>query len=424
LPAVSPLFLEIQAALQSSKAPARQIGDLIARDTAATAKLLRVFNSAGFGGSRQITDLHQAVGVLGGQLAQWIVAAIALFNEYDRVKTAYFSMDQLWRSSIAVARLARDLALRHTGDAALADSAFAAGLLHDVGKAVLAGAFDEQYQAVQMVAREQQAPVWKIEKKNFGASHGEIGAYLLSLWGMPLDLLEAVTLHDHPSRSVNPRFSPLTAVHIAHVWEDELNTENDGTPAPQIDGTYLDEVGILDRLAGWRKSMSLPVSNQPVTTSVHRQAGQRAKSMPLGKCRRAPFFGGGGWPLAAAGAFILLLLGWFAFGPIVRVAAKFHGRAADGAAAESATETPRSNAVAPVAATNASTIKSVETPTADMVFPELKLSGIFFSLDRPSAIINGQLVHINGEVAGVHVVEIGPSRVTVEYQQHKKTLSL
>jgi hypothetical protein len=63
-------------------------------------------------------------------------------------------------------------------------------------------------------------------------------------------------------------------------------------------------------------------------------------------------------------------------------------------------------------------------PPAAIAFPELKLQGIFYSSNQPSAIINGQLIRLNGEVDGVRVLEIGHSSITVEFQKQRKTLSL
>jgi HD-like signal output (HDOD) protein len=428
-PAMPPLLLELEDALATPKVTAKQIGDIIATDAAVTAKLLEVFNTAGFGGSRQVTDLNKAAGILGFELAKWLVAAIALINEFDRVKPAYFSIDQLWRRGTAVAGMAREIALRHTADAALANAAFAAGLLHDVGTVVLACAFDEQYQAVLMVANEQQEPVWQVEKNNFGASHGEVGAYALSLWGMPLDMLEAVALHDHPSGGLKPGFTPLTAVHIAQVWEHEM--ESDGFPGPKISGSYLDDVGIFDRLSDWRKSMALPAAHPPTPPGAHQPSTQNPPTMPPKPPVLEQVSSGAKWPWVAAATGGLVLLGVLAYGPITRVAAKFEdqpkGDAAAGSKADSSTagaeEKPRQPAILQ-ATTNAVVNNAPPQAQGEIVFPELKLSGIFFSSESPSAIINGQLVHTNENVSGVHVLEIGRSRVTVEYQQHKKTLSL
>jgi HD-like signal output (HDOD) protein len=428
-PAMPPLLLDIEAALATPKVTASQIGDIIARDAAISAKLLELFNTAGFGGSRQVTDLQKAVDVLGFDLAKWLVAALALVHEYDRVKPAYFSMDQFWRRSTAVARMAREIALRHTADSALANAAFAAGLLHDVGTAILAGAFDEQYQAVLMVANDQRDPVWQVEKNNFGASHGEVGAYVLSLWGLPMEVLEAVALHDRPSGGPKPVFAPLTAVHIAQVWQHEM--ESDGSPGPKISGSYLDEVGVFERLADWRKTLALPVTNQPTPTAAPRPARQNPSAAPPKPPVLESVAAGAKWPWAAAAAGSVVLLGVLAYGPITRVAARFQDRQAGdsaemgktGPSTADASEKPRQPALGQ-GATNAVTTPNLPPAPAEIVFPELKLSGIFFSSESPSAIINGQLVRVNESVDGVRVLEIGPSRVTVEYQEHKKTLSL
>ena len=178
--------------------------------------------------------------------------SIKLLNQYDRTKTGEFSIERLWQHNTAVAHSARRLALLQTGNRALAEEAFAAGLMHDVGKAVLAGNFSEQYQGAQSLARKRQIPTWEVEKEIFGASHGEVGAYLLGLWGLPLNILEAAALHHQPARTASKVFTGLTAVHVANVLEHEAAASQfEGEVAPKIDMEYLADIGMMERLRPW-----------------------------------------------------------------------------------------------------------------------------------------------------------------------------
>ena len=191
-PTIPSLYLEILAALRSPDATTEQIGALLARDMAMMTKLLQVLNSAYFGLPRRISDPAEVVGILGFETVKSMVMAVKLLGHYDRLKPIQFSIDRLWRHSTEVAQSAKQLALKETGDQTLADTAFTAGLMHDVGKVVLAVNFDEQYHGAHSLARKRQLPLWEIETEIFGANHGEIGAYLLGLWGMPPELLEEI----------------------------------------------------------------------------------------------------------------------------------------------------------------------------------------------------------------------------------------
>ena len=207
-PIVPSLYLEVINALKSPHVTTAEVGGIIAKDMAMMTKLLQVTNSACFGLPRKISDPVEAVGILGFETVKSMVITLKLLSQYDKVKPVYFSIDRLWRHSTEVARISRRLAFTQQDDPTLAESAFTAGLMHDLGKLVLAANFDEQYSGAQTLARRQQIPLWEVEKQIFGASHGEIGAYLLGLWGMPLDLVEAAALHHNPSRCLAQTLHP------------------------------------------------------------------------------------------------------------------------------------------------------------------------------------------------------------------------
>jgi HD-like signal output (HDOD) protein len=258
LPTVPALYLEILAALRSSDTTTEEVGEMIAKDMAITTKLLQVINSAYFGLPRTVTSPSEAVGLLGFETVKSMVIAVKLLNQYDRMKLGEFSVERLWQHSTAVAHNARRLVLLQTGERTLAEEAFTAGLLHDVGKAVLAGNFTDQYQGAQSLARKQQIPMWVVEKEIFGASHGEIGAYLLGLWGLPLGVLEATALHHQPTRSANKVFAALSAVHVANVLQHEAGPDLEGDVAPKLDLEYLTEIGMVECLPAWREEILGP----------------------------------------------------------------------------------------------------------------------------------------------------------------------
>ncbi|MDB6021182.1 MAG: hypothetical protein JWQ04_1039, partial [Pedosphaera sp.] len=267
LPTMPTLYLEVMALLKSPDATTEQIGAIIAKDMAMMTKLLQVLNSACFALPRKINDPAEAVGILGFETVSSMVMTIKLLSQYDKVKPVYFSIDRLWRHSTEVARSAKQIALLHTEDHALAEAAFTGGLLHDLGKVVLASNFDEQYRGAQSLARKQKLAPWEVEKEIFGASHGEIGAYLLGLWGMPLELLEVAALHHHPSNGSKKEFTPLTAVHVANALEYELNPDKEGMIVSTIDEDYLREIGVFEHLGDWREAVTKRNSSKPEAES-------------------------------------------------------------------------------------------------------------------------------------------------------------
>ena len=252
LPTIPSIYLEVRAELKAPHASADSVGAIIAKDMAMTTKLLQVCNSSYFGLPRKITDAGEAVGLLGFDAVNSIVVAVKMLGYYDRIKPAYYSVDRLWRHSLAVAQHARNLALRHSGDRAMAETAYTAGLMHDLGKIVLACNFCQQYEQAQKAARQQARLLWSVEKETFGASHADIGAYLLGLWGLPPAVIEGAALHHQPLRSASGEFTVLTAVHAANAFEHELTPPEDGYAVSQVDTIYLARINCLTPLDAWR----------------------------------------------------------------------------------------------------------------------------------------------------------------------------
>lgn len=454
-PTVPSLYIEVLGALRSADATTAQVGSIIAKDMAMTTKLLQVLNSAYFGLSRKVTDPSEAVGILGFDAVKSMVMTLKLLSQYDQIKPVYFSVDQLWRHSTQVAKKAKQLTALVTNDSAMAESAFTAGLVHDLGKIVLASNFDEQYRGVQSLATRQQLPLWEVEKEIFGAHHGEIGAYLLGLWGMPLDLLEASALHHQPGLSTTKSFNPLTAVHIANAWEHEVNPGKDGLISSKIDEAYAASLGITDKLGGWRTAVYQADTGKAAASSATKSKSATtkiatAKATPVAAAAPTktkspaapkPTQVGRAWHTysrhnkimagAALAASVIILAGMLAvYRP--RVAEPFIGapmevRARslpDGATVDvSVPPSAPGKSQAEIAPAKQSLPAAAVAPKP-LGFSDLKLQGIFFSARQPSAIINGNLVHPNDHVAGARVVNISVSTVTLEYQNQRKTLTL
>jgi HD-like signal output (HDOD) protein len=158
-------------------------------------------------------------------------------------------MDALWTHGLSTAAIAKRIAQMEAADGNLAEEAFVSGLLHDAGKAALAFHFPEEYGQVLREAIEQDLDPLVAEQRAFGATHGDVGGFLLGLWGLPVPVVEAIAFHHQPLLTRQRTFTPLTAVHVA----DALMHENDRSGLrPAVDGTYLEELGLADRLEDWR----------------------------------------------------------------------------------------------------------------------------------------------------------------------------
>jgi HD-like signal output (HDOD) protein len=141
-------------------------------------------------------------------------------------------------------------------DLDVAEQAFAAGLLHDLGKLLLAANLPEAFRQAIALAREQGRPVWEAESQVLGVCHAELGACLLGIWGLPAPIVEAVALHHFPLRCPKRVFSPLTAVHASDFITRQSEPCSTLIEA-ELDSDYLAGLKLSDHVEAWQLQDSL-----------------------------------------------------------------------------------------------------------------------------------------------------------------------
>ncbi len=195
-----------------------RLGELIAQDIGMTAKILQLVSSSFFGQPQRVSSPMQAASLLGVNLVRELVLSAKIFQPVDDFIIEGFSLGELNRHSREVADCAQMIAELETSDQRIIDDAWLAGMLHDIGKIVLACSMPGSYQEAVRLAQHEGKSLWAAEREIFGTSHAEVGSYLLSLWGLPTPICEAVgTFRSHRNFEVNGNFLPVTAVHVANL---------------------------------------------------------------------------------------------------------------------------------------------------------------------------------------------------------------
>ena len=246
IPSAPSLYAKLVEATADPATSMADIGALVESDIAMCAKVLQVVNSAFFGLGRKISSAREAVTYLGIAPLRALVASAGAFRAFAPSRPIDgFSVDALEAHSARVARLAAAL----LPDRREAEEAFTAGMLHDVGKLLLAAKHPDELSSLLAGARETARPLHVVEHERAGVTHAEIGAYLLTLWGLPHRIVEVVAHHHAPDRLAADRFDPLAAVYVANLLIAE-HEQPDGSAAP--DETYLATLGVADKLPAWR----------------------------------------------------------------------------------------------------------------------------------------------------------------------------
>jgi putative nucleotidyltransferase with HDIG domain len=213
LPTLPGVVTKISRLVENPDTSAAEVGRLIAQDQVLSAKVLRMANSAFFGMSRKISSIAQALMILGFDVVKGLVLTSSVFDMIQK------SMAGLWEHSIGCAAAAGAVAEALGRDDA--EEILVAGLLHDLGKVVLALNLPDDLKLILDRARSDRLCFHEAEAAVLDFNHGEIGLWLAEHWNLPDSLAEPMRLHHNPERAVS--HPEVTAVvHIAdsiiHGW--------------------------------------------------------------------------------------------------------------------------------------------------------------------------------------------------------------
>jgi HD-like signal output (HDOD) protein/CheY-like chemotaxis protein len=256
LPSPPHTLMNILSALDTADVSADSVGAVIERDPAVTAKVLHLVNSSAYTAGRNVSDVGQAVALLGLHTVRGLVLMHDLIHVFDAdaVLPADW-IDGLTRHAIETSRVARLLGAGTDWQS----HAFTAGLLHEVGQLVLASARPADFRRALDGWRSGDGPLESREQEIFEVSHVQVGTGLLGRWGLPAAVISAVAGHTAPP---GPLTGPVAAVALAHrVVEARLGAACGPCAGDDLpDETMLDESGLdetaRDAISRWRRDLA------------------------------------------------------------------------------------------------------------------------------------------------------------------------
>jgi HD-like signal output (HDOD) protein len=210
--------------VDNPKTSAAKLGDVISKDQALAAKVLKVANSPFYGFPKQISTINFAIVVLGFETLKEIVLSVSLASSLANKLDKEFDLEKFWKHSLLTGiipkHLAKDFGYRVAGEA------FTAGLLHDVGLLVIAQYFKKEFQTIVQIGKRGEFPFEQIERRFLeNSTHFEIGAWLAEKWNFPDQLIEAISFHHQPHLAPkNPQLPAL--VFLAELICHKLGIEN------------------------------------------------------------------------------------------------------------------------------------------------------------------------------------------------------
>jgi putative nucleotidyltransferase with HDIG domain len=212
LPPAPVVYHELAAQLASAEICVADIAAAIERDAALCARVLQIASLPLFGADPPATTVAEATARVGIEMVIGLALVSYAFALAGDRPSPDLAVAELQRHALQVARAARRLA----PSPEVAADAFIAGLVHDIGTIVIASAFPDDHAAImRRVAETAQTPT-EVERSVLGTSHGEIGAYLLGRWGLPLPVLDAIAHHHDAAAELTAR-PVLAALRAAHT---------------------------------------------------------------------------------------------------------------------------------------------------------------------------------------------------------------
>jgi putative nucleotidyltransferase with HDIG domain len=189
------IYIRVSEMLDNPRVTAPKIGETVQTDPAISTRILKMVNSAYYGLPNQVSSISKAIIILGRERLKQILIGSVLGGIFTSVNNESFSMQSFWQHSIKTAIIARELAMQ-ADDVEEPDALFTAGLLHDIGRLIIAGKLPDLNGQIEDLIQRNQVDRTQAEYKILGFTHAELGAALMRQWGFP-DLLICCTADHH-----------------------------------------------------------------------------------------------------------------------------------------------------------------------------------------------------------------------------------
>ncbi len=251
LPSLPETYADLQRLLREPDSSLADVAKIIEQDLAMSAKILQLVNSAFFGLYKHINSPTRAVNLLGMDTIKALVLGVGVFTEIKSRPSKIFNINTLWSHSMATAAYAGKIAGAISQDQEMIDHCFIAGLLHDVGKLLLFSRLPKQYEQAVSVARQTGCTLEKAELHIFGTGHGEVGGYLIGLWGLPGPVVEAITFHHRLDTYPALSLCPALIVHVADYIYSRLTPDTCIGLPPDLNQQAIEQTGVQEHIGEW-----------------------------------------------------------------------------------------------------------------------------------------------------------------------------
>ena len=218
LPMPSSAALQVLQLCTDESSGAREVADAISGDQSLTAEVLRIANSSFFNYPREIANIQRAIVILGFNLVKDIAVSFAFRNFYRALSRGLvINLKHTWEHALLTGAIARALAKPFALN--FPDTLFVGGLLHDIGKLVLATTLKNDYGLLLKQVNGEEHHLFMVEQETWGFHHGDAGGILIERWHLPEILVKMVSYHHNPAdfSGKAEEFRSVQAVYLSNL---------------------------------------------------------------------------------------------------------------------------------------------------------------------------------------------------------------
>ncbi len=243
MPALPTVVARLTRLIADPRTTASDINDALSLDPGLVTKILKQVNSAFYGFSRRIATITNAVVILGFNQVRNLALSAFVFDAFGTQKSVFFDVNGFWRHSIGAAFIASRLARKI--DPKMEEDAFICGLLHDLGKFIMARNAPEHAAMVARAVKGQDILFGQAERQCLGYNHALLGAYAMERWNLPDSLCQVVCWHHNPLQSPESVQTLACVANMADILSRAMLFGNGGDARiPLLTREVWDRVGV------------------------------------------------------------------------------------------------------------------------------------------------------------------------------------
>ena len=254
LPSLPKIYQELTRAIADEETSVEDLAKIFAQDMVLSAKLLQLVNSPYFGLNRTVSNLPEAIKLIGIRKLNNLVLSVHIKNAFP-VKNPEMEkyMQYIWQDAGRTAELAKQIALSENQQEDRPDQAYLGGLLHNMGLLIFLSRGGDQLQNMMQQVKDTDKPMEELEMTYFGFTRSEAAAYLLSLWKIPPRIIESILLQNTPNETDYAGVNALTAVHVAAcLLKPSVIEGYDRLFDRTLDMDYLQRLNKVECLPKWQ----------------------------------------------------------------------------------------------------------------------------------------------------------------------------